>query len=300
MATVLGDSIPYPELHLEEVWSSPFPDSLFFGGSSLAGADGLRIWTRTPFRLLDFIDGKPVKMNAIVEDRERDFVPTDAQGRLLLFDRRSGEIRALDGRNTVAPVRFRSDWIEVETASLTRTEVFVAGTSEAGYAVAEFDRSTGALSGRNDSLVPPSQGFQSGRLLVIKDQPVLFLLRYPFRVFDLNDLESPEVIFELTDSAASSLVSSGKSTELANWISLAFVRLDMGFLMQLADPTSDERALLLIGEDWELIRTRTVTAPFGILGAEPEGRMLFAMRDMNPKEVVAYRWHWSRVPEGSR
>lgn len=73
-------------------------------------------------------------------------------------------------------------------------------------------------------------------------------------------------------------------------LSLGVVAIDKGFLQVLADPGSDRRRLILFDVAGRQVRSRLLQAPWGLAGMLKSQSRLLALREMNPPEVVVYRY----------
>jgi hypothetical protein len=62
------------------------------------------------------------------------------------------------------------------------------------------------------------------------------------------------------------------------------------YLQTLADPASDLRALVLYDEAGGVRRVRTLESPMGFALSFPNDRTLVGLRQLEPQEVVLYRW----------
>ncbi len=68
--------------------------------------------------------------------------------------------------------------------------------------------------------------------------------------------------------------------------------LDSGFVQTIADLRSDRRSLLLFGSDGRFIRSTQLDIPMAFVSADPMAHRLIALRDIDERELVEYRWRW--------
>ena len=74
------------------------------------------------------------------------------------------------------------------------------------------------------------------------------------------------------------------------WISLPTLPLDCGSLQTLAHRTSNQRLLILRDGAGRPLRTIALNAPIGFVQSDPPNATLVAVRTLDTREVVAYRW----------
>ncbi|MEP6962858.1 MAG: hypothetical protein ABI995_12320, partial [Acidobacteriota bacterium] len=84
----------------------------------------------------------------------------------------------------------------------------------------------------------------------------------------------------------------GKGHSISDWLALAIVPLDNGYLQTFADPRSDQRLLVRYSDDGSIKKIESVNVPIGAVYSLREERRLLFFRQTNRLELVVYRWHW--------
>lgn len=78
-----------------------------------------------------------------------------------------------------------------------------------------------------------------------------------------------------------------------HWVSLPVLRFGQGYLQVLADPGGDRRLLVSYDRSGRKMETRTLNAALGFLAVAARTRLAVAMRTLNHRELVVYRWAWT-------
>lgn len=89
------------------------------------------------------------------------------------------------------------------------------------------------------------------------------------------------------------LTHAGDTALASKLLALPTLRLDRGYLQQLADPTSDLRILVLYDDIGARLRVTTFGGAMGFVSSQPVRHTLLALRTSDVRELVLYRWHWN-------
>lgn len=76
------------------------------------------------------------------------------------------------------------------------------------------------------------------------------------------------------------------------WIAAGWVALDEFLVYTVADLRSDERRILLIDSNLNVIRETRLQAPFALVAHVPSEETAIGVRRLNAQELVFYRWRW--------
>ncbi|MES2177602.1 MAG: hypothetical protein V4550_07020 [Gemmatimonadota bacterium] len=116
-------------------------------------------------------------------------------------------------------------------------------------------------------------------------------LHWPFR-WTMARLATGDTASGIPFSSDTVLSLGSDSTLASKLLALPTIRLDRGFLQQLADPRSDLRAMLVFDDEGRKVRATMVDGALGFLGANIETRSLIALRTSDVRELVVYSWRW--------
>ena len=85
------------------------------------------------------------------------------------------------------------------------------------------------------------------------------------------------------------------------WMSLSALSIVPGVIQVIADVTSDDRLLVTYDDHGDVLSSRVVQAPFGLVAVASRARVLAALRTFETSEIVLYSWRWRlRAPAGCR
>lgn len=115
-------------------------------------------------------------------------------------------------------------------------------------------------------------------------------LMAPFEVLRLSAAGAIDTVLRAVPSAFPGRIT---PEELPHWRALPAIELDCGFLLTLADLTSDARLLLRFGADGGLARITALDAPLGLMIRLPGERSLLGARRAGGLELVWYTWRWN-------
>ncbi len=83
------------------------------------------------------------------------------------------------------------------------------------------------------------------------------------------------------------------------WMGLSALSVAPGVIQVVADVTSDDRLLVTYDDKGDVLSSRVVQAPFGLVAVASRARILAALRTFETSEVVLYSWRWRlRAPAG--
>lgn len=60
----------------------------------------------------------------------------------------------------------------------------------------------------------------------------------------------------------------------------------------IADVTSDDRLLVTYDDEGDVVSSRVVQAPFGLIVVASDAPVLAALRTFEASEIVLYSWRW--------
>ena len=75
------------------------------------------------------------------------------------------------------------------------------------------------------------------------------------------------------------------------WNSLPAVRLDDGYLQTLTDLRSENRVVVVAARDGNVLSVSPLKAPLGFVDSDTRARQVCAVRTLNVRELICYRWH---------
>jgi len=280
-------------LVLTESWGISLPDSLKIVGARPDGAGNVLLWTDVPLRILLVSPAGMEQVPHTIPSNGRELLPVVGASSLRFLDPVSG--RVLSARDTAESMSLDvlTESMSIQATAAAGPHLLVVGTRGDRWSIMVFDwetRGRVALHEVRDDVPEPSN---SAQFLPTVGGLLLWFMRSPFTVFRVTADGNTEVFARVLEGLAG--LDEGYRGDLAHWVALAFVPLDRGFLIQLADLTSDDRLLVVIDDDGNVVRSRTVQAAFGVLTSDAANRVLFTVRSLNRREIVAYRWHWEEA-----
>ena len=84
------------------------------------------------------------------------------------------------------------------------------------------------------------------------------------------------------------------------WMGLSALSVAPGVIQVIADVTSDDRLLVTYDDQGDVLSSRVVQAPFGLIAVASRAQILAALRTFEDSEIVLYSWRWRlRAPAGS-
>ncbi len=84
------------------------------------------------------------------------------------------------------------------------------------------------------------------------------------------------------------------------WMGLSALSVAPGVVQVIADVTSDDRLLVTYDDRGDVVSSRVLQAPFGLVAVASHARILAALRTFEASEIVLYSWRWRlRAPAGS-
>ena len=83
------------------------------------------------------------------------------------------------------------------------------------------------------------------------------------------------------------------------WMGLSALSVAPGVIQVIADVTSDDRLLVTYDDQGDVLSSRVVKAPFGLVAVASRAQVLAALRTFEASEIVLYSWRWRlRAPAG--
>jgi len=76
------------------------------------------------------------------------------------------------------------------------------------------------------------------------------------------------------------------------WMGLSALSVAPGVVQVIADVTSDDRLLVTYDAKGDVVTSRVVQAPFGLVAAASGTQVLAALRTFETSEIVLYAWRW--------
>lgn len=76
------------------------------------------------------------------------------------------------------------------------------------------------------------------------------------------------------------------------WMGLSALSVPPGVIQVIADVTSDDRLLVTYDDMGNVVSSRIVQAPFGLIAAASHAQVLAALRTFEVSEIVLYSWRW--------
>jgi len=126
--------------------------------------------------------------------------------------------------------------------------------------------------------------------LLVLPNAALTRLTWPFNW----SLVDPTGVIERINAPPDCLLSHERSIP-RDWISLPAVRVDPGYLQELANLRSDDRVMILYDEVGRPVRATRITIPLGFFAASPTHHLLFGLRSLGRTDLVVYGWRWRRT-----
>ena len=85
------------------------------------------------------------------------------------------------------------------------------------------------------------------------------------------------------------------------WMGLSALSVAPGIIQVIADVTSDDRMLVTYDDQGDVLSSRVVQAPFGLIAVASRAQVIAALRtwSLEASEIVLYNWRWRvRAPAG--
>lgn len=117
------------------------------------------------------------------------------------------------------------------------------------------------------------------------------LIRKPFTIWRVNPKGTVTVESEPLASAAVRKVLTGGGLDW--WVSLRAIPLDAAVLQTLADLRSEHRVLVVVDNGGAIANATDLAAPIGFVDSDPVRHAVCAVRTLNVRELVCYRWQWN-------
>ena len=76
------------------------------------------------------------------------------------------------------------------------------------------------------------------------------------------------------------------------WVGLSALSVAPGVIQVIADVTSDDRLLVTYDDEGDVVSSRVVQAPFGLIAVASDAPVLAALRTFEASEIVLYSWRW--------
>jgi hypothetical protein len=138
----------------------------------------------------------------------------------------------------------------------------------------------------------PRDSATSGTLMlsVVRGDLLVTRLFAPFKSVRLTSRGDTVLVFESPPIGSQRQWLGRRST--ARWIGLPIIALDSGYLQTFSDVKSDRRLLVRYAADGRIRRITRLDAPIGVVAADPDHDLLFAVRTVGTAELVRYKWTW--------
>lgn len=288
------------DLCLDEVESIELPSGVIPRGGSIAH-DGTvllwsdwQLWEISPMR--DSL--RSICGSRSVAPRHAFFVGASS-ARIEFFDSLSSsvlevtpqwhcEIRPLGKATSAADAVVPSEWgwLELRHRSHGQLSVRLVGGVNGNWSTLALDPT---FPGRLGS--PADYVFASPR----NDGVLITESEYPFRTFRITAFDRIEPLIAPLDG----VTPHDRASLLDGWKALRVMPLDGGYLQVLADPRSDKRRFVLADSKGRVMRATALDVAIGMLDVNRERHTLIALRNVGTREVVYYRWRWSRGDQRS-
>jgi len=274
------------------MWSVRLPDTVQIAGTALVGAGKILIGTHSPFSLL-VLNRRGIQLLPVERTLDgRGLLFAATRRGLALYDPTMDRL-LIEEEGQLSPhgASHAGDG-PVETTAVDGRWLFLAGPEQDSYWVSVFDLQTDTLVAgftvsNSDGLPPHSARFALG-----PGGAYLSFMRYPFTIRHITPQGCNTLFFRMPDVLPTK--DNTSSQEYREWISMGLLALDRALILQLADPASDDRLVLLIDPAGRVLRTTTIHAAVGFVAADHLTRTLYAIRSLNVRELVAYRWTWEQ------
>ena len=266
------------ELRLELVRRYPSPTATI-DGAALAG-DQILVWARTPGRLYLRARGawtqlcprlsvKPIGAAIISEDTV-EFLSAEPTARYRATASTCSEVQRLNLGIPVSQATYlRSGWMILGGSDSTTAHLWL------------LDRS-----GQTESTRVLAQNNKTSVLTAGSRGVTLSGMRHPFRWHRVFS-----GLAELTDHATP-LDSADFTSPMRLLVGLGTFALDSGFLRVVADPRSDQRALVRFDTAGVFVKRSLLEVPWGIIATLPEKQKLLALENIDAPALLLYRWRW--------
>lgn len=287
---------PEPSLVLEQVSSIAFPDSFSATGVRSNRKGGFIAWARESGTIAIF-DGP--KSRSFVVDGALGVVGLgfDDQGVAEAMIESSGTHQgAYDVLLVSIPATALSTAVSVRVdARLLQAErsgslwYMTTITPDSAIAVLRRDSAGGVQPIRIvRDVAHAGEGVRKLHLSADSSELLLTFADAPFTVERIDSLgrrlvQSAPLLDERVRIAIDSMPG-------AIWVSLPAVPLDRGYIQTIADLRSAQRILVLSGRDGNVVSARAFSVPLGFVESEISARRLCAVRTLDARELVCYRW----------
>jgi hypothetical protein len=280
---------PPPILELEEVLSIPLPTTLPLAGVAGAGPDGIFLWTedevlrldRVWHQLLPFRKETAALQPAAAAVTERGVEVLDRVSRRIVLYSLEGE-RISDYALPIAE--------KILGAVRTSCGWFVASgdAHDQGFVLHLLDPAGSPRWQKEMSPFPADDRLLLNLALFPGSDGVLITaIGMPFSARELDCTGQERRRFESLAEPVSAVV--GAET-LGRSFSLSALALGEWVLQTLGDSGSGLRVLVLFDESGAVRRVRSLEVPMVFLAALPADQALVGLRQLEPTELVLYRW----------
>lgn len=283
----LQAQVTYPSLELRDSVRILLPEKLDITGAAMVGAGRLVYWSaperalyvRGPERVQEVCqEFQPMAIAAalvdshveVVDALDRQLLRLDANGRCNIAGK-------LAMNQVSAAVWSNRHWVLIGIDSQSRVGWFRIDPSKSTIPALMREQS------RSDLL---TFQYSAGRDAVIATQ-----IHWPFRWTEIasNGADSLAAQPFVVDTILSNGTNAIPASRL---LALPTIKLEPGYLEQLADATSDLRVFVLFDQNGVRTRVTLVDTPIGFLSSDPDRHALLGLLTSNVRELVVYSWHW--------
>lgn len=120
-------------------------------------------------------------------------------------------------------------------------------------------------------------------------------LHFPFRALRID---STARVVDLIDPTRGVEVSE-RTKYLQGWVSSGLRVVHPGFLMMLADPSTDRRTMLILDARGRVLRKKDLDVALAFLSVGSRDQRIVAIRDVGELEIVLYAWRWRANPQST-
>ncbi len=284
-------------LELVEFYSRPLTDGSAVSGVRVGSDMRVISWSEVDsYATLFSNDHLPVQLNSKNGSRVllAEFTPARAV-RLLIADSSGLASQSFDASGKAV-----SEWskllpVKITSAAKIGEVVFAGGADSLGtFQLFRFERSarpTLVLSipaghdGRDTAAVAAHLSQNLGSLEVS-------LLRFPYTIWSI-DVAEPRVVATTRPIDDPRIERALGATYRAVWLALRGVPLDSGSLHVIADLASDRRVAFATDGLGRILLVKEFVAPLGFVDSRLPDKVLCAVRSLEKREVVCYRWTWT-------
>jgi hypothetical protein len=144
----------------------------------------------------------------------------------------------------------------------------------------------------------PSQRFRLGPArdyTAIADSTGVWIseVYFPFRTIRIDSTGRVVTLLDPTRG----IDASQRAKFLRGWVSSGLRLVPPGYLMMVADPSTDRRTLLILDASGRVIRMKDINVALAFLSIGSREQRLVAIRDVGELEIVLYRWRWRTNPQ---